>query len=108
MHSEHPGVERRKRFLKYVDSIVNEGRNLEYGDGEENLPAFAEMLNILGFTRNGRPLDGRDGCVIQIAAKLLRNKQSPNNYDHFVDMAGYSAVAGGMVLKERDKTDGQH
>jgi len=86
-----------------VKSLVNSARNIEYGDAEDNFKTISDVLNLLGYRREGgKPIEPKDVSVIMTAVKLTRCKNSLSNLDTFADIAGYAACAGGIINRERE------
>lgn len=80
----------RARVLEFAKKAVLKDRNVDYGPPEDNFKDIADMWAI--YVRNlDRPLEAHDEAIHQIIVKICRIKQSPIKFDHWVDIAGYSA-----------------
>lgn len=74
---------------------VTADRPTTHGKAEDNFAHTARMWTAyLGF-----PISPTDVCQMQVLAKISRAKVgNPNHADHYVDQAGYSALAGRMAV----------
>lgn len=76
-------------ILIAADSAINGPRNVAYGDAGTEFERIARIWSIL----IGTELDSTDVPRMLIAMKLVRSTVSPDHADHWVDIAGYAALA---------------
>jgi len=55
-------------------------------------PSFQEGGKVLALISSAEDSPGEQLALAIIAAKLVRRKNSPDNRDHYVDLAGYMEV----------------
>lgn len=82
-----PGSGRRRRILAEADSVVNGGRDQQYGQPEDN---FA-LIGRLWSDYLGVEIKAHDVAALMMLLKVARVKTAPDKEDHWVDIAGYAA-----------------
>lgn len=82
---------RREEILDGARDAVMKARNNSYGPPTQDFDRTAGILNSLGVTVNGQPVQSHHVAVIQIAVKLSRIAWSPGHKDSWLDIAGYAA-----------------
>jgi hypothetical protein len=85
----------RKVVLDRALTLITGDRNDAYGDPEEMYNAVAEMWGAY----TGVLLTGADVIAMLILLKVARIGVSPDLTDHWVDIAGYSALGAEVVSK---------
>lgn len=91
----------RAAFLKAVEGMVCKDRSATHGDAEDNFADIAAFWNI--FTRHRKEpvqFTPQDVAAFMIMVKLSRLMSTPNHMDHWHDIAGYAACAGGILQKK--------
>jgi hypothetical protein len=76
-------------ILTTAKQLVDE-REKKYGTVETSFESVARAFNELCNPRAG--LCAQDIALIQILLKLKRAQVSPENLDHYVDIAGYAEI----------------
>jgi len=85
-------VMNRDDILKEAMKVINNDRNADYGDAKENFDNTAELWSAYA----GHDFSAVDVAVMMILLKVSRIRVSPDKTDHWVDICGYSALAGGL------------
>jgi 2-oxo-4-hydroxy-4-carboxy--5-ureidoimidazoline (OHCU) decarboxylase len=87
----------KEEILKKAKEIISNDRNVSHGDAFKNHAEIAEFWNIF-LDNKLRPMSNitaADVAIMMILLKISRHTQGEKfNLDNFVDMAGYSAIAG--------------
>jgi len=87
----------KEEILKKAKEIISNDRNVSHGDAFKNHAEIAEFWNIF-LDNKLRPManiTAADVAIMMILLKISRHTQGEKfNLDNFVDMAGYSAIAG--------------
>ena len=94
----------RKEFLEEVEGCVCRDRHNSYDDPGRNFDRIARIASVLLESKLSKPLDEIDVALFSMAIKMGRLAFNPRHYDSWVDSAGYSACAGG-ILKEQDRDE---
>jgi len=91
----------RRKFLNKVEGIVNHNRNSEYGTAEDSFETIAEFWVTYLRARHGIVLDltALDIAAMMDLLKTARIATNPNHMDSWLDKAGYSACAGGILVE---------
>ena len=87
----------KEEILKKAKEIISNDRNVSHGDAFKNHAEIAEFWNIFldGKLRPMANITAADVAIMMILLKISRTTQGEKfNLDNFVDMAGYSAIAG--------------
>jgi len=114
----------RSQILNEANELVNGDRNSTYGDPVQDFQRTATYCNthiggvlrrrliLSGITMTGDVdfvckvvdglLDPHDVAVMMAQLKQSRLAWSPNNRDHWVDMAGYAACGWDCSEREDD------
>ena len=80
---------------KAIDTVV--ARGACYGESEASLNEIAAYWRAYLRVSDLSP---RDVAMMMLLLKLARVKASPDHRDNYIDMAGYAALAGGLVRGE--------
>jgi hypothetical protein len=97
-----PAAHLRAEFLDVVKGYVINDRNNTHGDAEDNFADIAALWNIVFFGKDFKSFTPTDVAVAMICVKLSRIKTSPDNLDHWHDMAGYAACGGGIIMRKKE------
>ena len=87
----------KEEILKKAKELVTGDRNETHGDAFKNHAEIAEFWNIFldGKLQPMASITAKDVAIMMILLKVSRSNQGKKfNLDNFVDMAGYSAIAG--------------
>ena len=87
----------KEEILKKAKDLISGDRNETHGDAFQNHAEIAEFWNIFldGKLRPMANITAADVAIMMILLKISRTNQGEKfNLDNFVDMAGYSAIAG--------------
>ena len=87
----------KEEILKKARDLVTGDRNETHGDAFQNHAEIAEFWNIY-LDKKLQPMasiTAEDVALMMVLMKISRNTQGKkNNLDNFIDMCGYSAIAG--------------
>ena len=87
----------KEEILKKARDLITGDRNETHGDAFQNHAEIAEFWNIF-LDKKLQPMasiTAKDVAIMMILLKVSRSNQGKKfNLDNFVDMAGYSAIAG--------------
>ena len=87
----------KEEILKKAKEIISNDRNESHGDAFKNHAEIAEFWNIF-LDKKLQPMasiTAQDVAVMMILLKISRSTQGEKfNIDNFIDMVGYSAIAG--------------
>jgi len=82
-------------ILREAASIVDGARNDTHGDKERSFDAIAGMWNAyLAARKSQGPITPMDVAWMMTTLKMVRSVQGTPVRDHYVDAAGYAAIAG--------------
>ena len=81
---------RASKLLVDAAMIVDGARQSEYGKPQESF----EKLAALWSAYTGYEIGHIDVAVMMVLLKISRIRVSPDKADHWVDICGYSALAG--------------
>ena len=87
----------KEEILKKAKELISSDRNNTHGDAFKNHAEIAEFWNTFldGKLKPMASITGQDVAIMMILLKISRYNQGEQfNLDNFVDMAGYSAIAG--------------
>jgi len=87
----------KEEILKKAKELVTGDRNETHGDAFKNHAEIAEFWNIFldGKLQPMASITAQDVAIMMILLKVSRSNQGKKfNLDNFIDMAGYSAIAG--------------
>ena len=88
-------------LLRETATIVDGGRNATHGDKERSFYVIAEFWQTyLDGRKVQSPLCARDVAQMMVLLKVARSIQGEPVKDHFLDEAGYAAIAGECALGE--------
>ncbi len=84
-------------ILQKAKDLITGDRNETHGDAFQNHAEIAEFWNIF-LDKKLQPMasiTAEDVALMMVLMKISRNTQGKkNNLDNFIDMCGYSAIAG--------------
>ena len=87
----------KEEILVKAKEIISNDRNESHGDAFKNHAEIAEFWNIF-LDKKLQPMasiTAQDVAVMMILLKISRSTQGEKfNIDNFIDMVGYSAIAG--------------
>lgn len=81
--------------LEQALKIVKE-REGKYGSPEETFQSVADAFSAL----TGTKIQSKDVALLQILLKMVRSKFSPENEDHYIDIAGYTNLLARIACKK--------
>lgn len=88
----------RNKFLSKVQGIVNNDRNKDYGSAEDSFNTIAAFWTVwLNAQGHSVILDAYDVAAMMDLMKSARLVKNKTHMDSWVDKAGYSACAGGIL-----------
>lgn len=90
----------RQGILVEAVRLTTGDRNKDYGDPSDDFARTAAMWSAY----KGVEFDIHDVPIMMVLLKVSRCAESPYKLDNFVDMAGYSALAGEVRPPEPDTT----
>ena len=92
---------KRDEILKTAEEIVTKGRNVQYGEPENNFAVIAEYWSTYLSQHNGGRvilLTPMDVAIMMALFKIGRiTTEGEFTADSYVDCAGYAAIAGEMA-----------
>ncbi len=89
-------------ILTGVAAIVGGARNTTHGEKERSFSVIAGLWNAyLTGKRIPSQITARDVAQMMVLLKIARSIQGEPHPDHFMDEAGYSAIAGEIADTER-------
>lgn len=85
----------RSQILKEADTIINGKREIDYGSVEDNFARIANLWSTYLSEVNGMIIEvtPKEVADLMILLKMARIMNSGTR-DSYVDIAGYSAIAG--------------
>ncbi len=83
----------KKQIIEEASKVVS-NREFTHGECVENNKNIAELWTAY----LGVPLTADEVAIMMILLKVARTKSNPKHKDHYVDMLGYAAIAGEIVL----------
>jgi hypothetical protein len=87
----------RSDILKKADEIINGPRAKVYGSPKQNHDRIAAIWSVILDVE----VDAQQAALCMAAVKIARLIQTPDHLDSYVDLAGYAAVTGEMVLEAK-------
>jgi len=89
-------------ILRDAASIVEGARNATHGEKERSFSVIAALWQAyLDGKRTSGALTARDVAQMMVLLKVARSIQGDPVKDHFLDAAGYSAIAGEIAEGEK-------
>lgn len=90
-----PFIPLRSTVLLDAEKAINGDRDQAYGAPAENFTNIANLWTVLlgPKLKDGEEVSPGDVASLMIALKLARAMTSPEKTDHWVDTAGYAALA---------------
>lgn len=93
----------RQEILEEAIKCVTKDRNATHGEPEDNFNTIAAYWNVYlhstGYRLKG-DLNAKDIAAMMILMKMSRIATSPEQPDHWVDIAGYAACGGGIATSQ--------
>ena len=89
----------RTDILRNATEIINHDRQSTHGNPEDS---FANIANLWSAYLD-KTISTQQVAIMMILLKVARTKNGNNHMDNFIDIAGYSALAGEIGLRN----DGQ-
>ena len=86
----------RSEILDTAKKYVMKDRADQHGDMESNLTAIANLWSIFLDTR----IKPHEVAAMMSLLKIGRIKSSPENPDHWIDCAGYSACGAELIAEK--------
>ena len=80
-------------ILREAATLVEGDRNATHGDKRESFAAIAGLWNAYMAARGGGLFEGKDVACMMTLLKIARSLQGRPIRDHYVDAAGYMAIA---------------
>jgi len=77
-------------------ALIVEGARQRHGGSERSFGFIAALWSAY----TGHPITPRDVAVMMVLLKIGRAQSGAPIRDHFVDMAGYAALAGELAQEE--------
>jgi hypothetical protein len=90
-------------ILLYAASIVKGARNTQHGETERSFTHIAQMWTQYLHAKKGlhwQSISARDVAQMMVLLKIIRSVQGTPVPDHFIDEAGYAAIAGELASLE--------
>ena len=86
-------------YIDKAKDIVATDRELTHGNKKINHDNIAKMWSAY----LDRDISGRDVALMMVLLKVARTKAGSHNTDDYIDMVGYSSIAG--ELSEGETND---
>ena len=86
-------------YIDKAKDIVSTDRELTHGNKKINHDNIAKMWSAY----LDRDISGRDVALMMVLLKVARIKAGSHNTDDYIDMVGYSSIAG--ELSEGETND---
>ena len=90
-----------KELLSKAIEVVGGDRQKEYGDKVDNHNNIAKLWSAYLDVK----IEAHDVSVMMILLKVARTKIGTRTKDTYVDMAGYSAIAGEIEFRGKDESN---
>ena len=76
-------------------------RGASYGEYTKSLNDIAAYWRVYFKMRGyGAELTARDFAMLMVLLKVARTHGAPGHIDNYIDIAGYAALAGGLVSND--------
>ena len=89
-----------KELLSKAIEVVGGDRQKEYGDKVDNHNNIAKLWSAYLDVK----IEAHDVSVMMILLKVARTKIGTRTKDTYIDMAGYSAIAGEIEFRGKDES----
>ncbi len=99
---------RRQEFLETVRNFVCKDRNVTHGDAEDNFRVIAQLWNVYIHNSKGTDLNNKDVAIMMCLFKVSRLMSNIDNMENWLDLAGYAACGGGIVMKKLEEEKQQY
>ena len=83
---------KRSKILMTADKLVSKERASEHGEAMHNFVAISDLWN--GYLGLNKFITPQDVPMLLALLKMARIKENPDNIDNYIDICGYSALAG--------------
>lgn len=90
----------RKGILDEADLLINGDRNNHYGPPTQDFARTAALWTV--YLEGRTEIAAHDVAAMMALLKISRIVWSPNQRDHWVDLAGYAACGFEAVLAEQE------
>ena len=101
---EDPVPSMRAQILREAERIIYGAREDEYGSQAVNLQATADLWSAYLERQLNAPIKPYDVALMMVLLKVSRAKNGgQTSMDHFVDIAGYAAIAGELLAGKEAK-----
>lgn len=101
---EDPVPSMRAQILREAERIIYGDREDEYGSPAVNLQATADLWSAYLERQLNAPIKPYDVALMMVLLKVSRAKNGgQTSIDHFVDIAGYAAIAGELLAGKEAK-----
>ena len=88
-----------KDILSTAEKILDGAREDEYGDKRTNHDNIAKLWSAY----LDRDIQARDVAILMVLLKVARAKFGHPSMDTYIDMVGYSAIAGELAHEDNQK-----
>lgn len=92
-------------ILTRAAKIVGGARNVTHGTKERSFQVIADLWNAYLQGRQTVQISPRDVAQLMVLMKVGRSLAGDPIEDHFLDAAGYAAIAGELAAKEMGTWD---
>lgn len=104
LEPEDPVLSMRSQILREAERIIYGDREDEYGSPAVNLQATADLWSAYLERQLNAPIKPYDVALMMVLLKVSRAKNGgQTSIDHFVDIAGYAAIAGELLAGKEAK-----
>lgn len=97
-----PAAARRIVELKKVADCILRDRTATHGEAEDSFKDIAAVWSIILKDTLTKPLEAEDVALMMVGFKMCRAALNRGHGDNWVDMAGYSAIGGGIMAGKRE------
>ena len=91
--------EKIKEILNTAETILGGERENEYGDKRTNHNNIATLWSAY----LDKEIKARDVAILMVLLKIARAKFGHPSMDTYIDMVGYSAIAGELAHEDNQK-----
>lgn len=88
---------KRGEILDIAKKAISGDRQKSHGDAARNFQHTANLWNGYFSNDPGRPITAKDVAMMNVLQKISRSVFNEKHADHYVDMCGYSALAGDLT-----------
>jgi hypothetical protein len=87
-------------ILQDALTIISKDRATEYGTPEDSFAVIADFWSVY----LGREVNAQDVAIMMALLKIARLYYNKNHKDSWIDLAGYAACGGGMIIEPIGQT----